>query len=155
MLTPTQLSATFKGFCSARTCDECYICRLHDTLLKNHRGTSIGCDIVWFVHEFLTSRGLLHKNPNDLNELLVEDDLQKLVVSINQMWTINTVCGNAPGQRRPRNPSDPMHPHQCKFCPQRSECDKKRISCRLYFALTNYRHLLNLIQHAPTLRETS
>lgn len=155
MLTPIQLSAAFKKFCSGKACDECYICRLNDTLLKNHRGMPVSCDIIWFVHEFLASRWLLHKNPNDLNELSVEDDLQKLVFNINQMWNINVISSDVPNLRRSRNPfDDSMRHRQCKFCPQRSECDKQRTSCRLYFALTNYRHLLDLIQHAPTLRET-
>lgn len=160
MLTPIQLSAAFKKFCSEKACDECYICRLNDTFLKNHHGMSVSCDIIWFVYEFLANRWLLHKNPNDLNELLAEDDLQKLVVSIIQVWNTAVICGDIPNLRRLHNPSfdsvqvDTVHPRQCDFCPQRSECDVHRTSCRLYFALTNYRHLLDVIQHAATLRET-
>lgn len=152
MLTPIQLSATFKNFCSRKACDECYICRLNDTFLENHRGMAVSCDIIWFVHEFLASQALLYKNPNDLNELLVEDDLQKLVVSINQMWNIGIACGDVLDLRRPS--SSLIHPRQCKFCPQRSECDKHQTSCRLYFALTNYKHLLDTIRYATTLCET-
>lgn len=156
MLTPIQLSAAFKNFCSERTCDECYISRLNDTFLENHRDMTASCDIIWFVHKFLASRALLYKNPNDLNEPLVEDDLQELVVSINQMWNIGVARGDVPDLRSLRNLlfSGPIHPRQCKFCLQRSECDKHRTSCRLYFTLGNYKQLFDIINHAATLRET-
>lgn len=154
MLTPLKLSSAFKEFCAGKACDECYICRLNDAYLRKHHDVSVSCDIIWFVYNFLAGRGLLNKNPNDPIEHVSGKDLQGLVVSINQMWNTNVTIGHVPNPRSLRNPFNPVHPRQCDFCPQRSECGNHRTSCRLYFALTNYRHLLDVIQHAPTLRET-
>jgi hypothetical protein len=146
MLTSLNLSKTFKHFCAGRNCDECHISELRDACLSCYPGICINCDVVWFVYDFLADRGLLHKNPNSLVELLSKDDLRKLVARIAQTWYASSISDNFS-----ENPFDPVHPYQCALCTQRLECDNHPISCRLYFALENYKYL---IHHDPNLRET-
>lgn len=149
MLTPSNLSYAFRQFCAENNCDSCCVNDPYRACIRNHPDVQIECDIVWFVYNFLAGRGLLHKNPNNLSKFLVEDDLRNLVASISQMWDVNAIFDNFSS-----SPINSLRPCQCKFCPQQSECNNHRTSCRLYFALENYKHLFDTIHHAATLRET-
>lgn len=150
MLTPRQLLQDFHNFCTGKRCDNCSVYKLREACLQRSN-LWIRCDTVWLIYKVLAERGLLYKNPNDAREYILNEDLQELVANITRKWcAYNTQTDGIPGNSF----DEPINPSKCDSCPQRERCDKGPISCRLNFMLTNYRPLLDVIQHATTLRET-